>query len=308
MTGCIHEPIDCDDGDPCTTDTCHPASGCQHTSIADCCRSDADCDDDNACTTDTCDTDTHTCVHDDVVCDDDNACTLDSCDPQVGCVHTESPDCDECRSDADCDDGNRCTIDTCEQGRCVHTPVVCDDRVDCTFDECRPDVGCVFTPRDDFCESEDPCLTPRCTPGGCIHEPLDCDDGNPCTIDTCIAGVCQHRADNSICNDGLRCTDDVCVPDADDPRGYLCEWIVDLSNCGHVATCQEAQCSVGNDCIVLSFDDRCPQSTVSCLAPKCTSAGCSFQDICSPANPQCNGCAQCSCSLVANKCVPSCPA
>ena len=28
-------PLDCDDGDPCTMDSCAPASGCQHTMVAD---------------------------------------------------------------------------------------------------------------------------------------------------------------------------------------------------------------------------------------------------------------------------------
>src|SRR4029077_21044480 len=28
-------PLDCDDGDPCTVDSCAPASGCQHTMVAD---------------------------------------------------------------------------------------------------------------------------------------------------------------------------------------------------------------------------------------------------------------------------------
>src|SRR5262249_57362921 len=28
-------PLNCDDGDPCTTDSCDPRSGCQHTMVAD---------------------------------------------------------------------------------------------------------------------------------------------------------------------------------------------------------------------------------------------------------------------------------
>src|SRR5262249_55835220 len=28
-------PLDCDDGDPCTVDSCSPTSGCQHTTVAD---------------------------------------------------------------------------------------------------------------------------------------------------------------------------------------------------------------------------------------------------------------------------------
>jgi hypothetical protein len=31
----VGTPLDCDDGDPCTMDSCAPASGCQHTTVAD---------------------------------------------------------------------------------------------------------------------------------------------------------------------------------------------------------------------------------------------------------------------------------
>src|SRR5262245_25271285 len=46
-----------------------------------------DCDDMNACTTDTCDPATG-CVYTPVDCNDHNACTADTCDPAIGCVHT----------------------------------------------------------------------------------------------------------------------------------------------------------------------------------------------------------------------------
>ena len=39
--------VDCNDDNPCTEDSCDPATGCSHTTI--------DCDDSDACTIDSCD-------------------------------------------------------------------------------------------------------------------------------------------------------------------------------------------------------------------------------------------------------------
>lgn len=62
--------VNCDDKDPCTTDTCDPALGeCTHTAIANCkkskgtCIIEADCDDGDPCTGDACDALTGACAH-----------------------------------------------------------------------------------------------------------------------------------------------------------------------------------------------------------------------------------------------------
>ncbi len=84
-------PIDCDDGDACTTDSCDSQTGCSHTSIPDCrtttqptCHTDADCT--IPCATGrTCSG--GTCTNGSpVVCDDGDPCTTDSCDPAHGCI------------------------------------------------------------------------------------------------------------------------------------------------------------------------------------------------------------------------------
>jgi hypothetical protein len=136
----------------------------------------------------------------------------------------------------------------------------------------------------------------------------DCSDDNPCTIDSCNVGKCIHTPNPDICNDGLTCTDDICVPDSTQPNGYRCQNVFDPSNCGPIASCQEALCAPGRDCAIVSHDDRCPPSTITCLAPVCTNSGCGLRDTCTAADPNCRGCAQCSCLVTANKCVPSCPA
>ena len=75
-----------------------------------------DCADGNACTTDTCDEATFMCAYPPVVCDDGDPCTDDSCDPASGCVTTFGV--------AACDDGDPCTTDdACDgAGACAGTP------------------------------------------------------------------------------------------------------------------------------------------------------------------------------------------
>jgi subtilisin-like proprotein convertase family protein len=68
---CVHTPHNCDDGNPCTVDSCDPASGCVHTPIS--------CDDGQICTVDACDPATGLCTHTGLSCDDGNACTADTC-------------------------------------------------------------------------------------------------------------------------------------------------------------------------------------------------------------------------------------
>jgi hypothetical protein len=73
--------VNCDDGNPCTDDSCDPILGCQHSNNTD------PCDDGNACTViDTCNG--GSCGGTPVVCNDSNPCTVDSCNPQSGCVFT----------------------------------------------------------------------------------------------------------------------------------------------------------------------------------------------------------------------------
>jgi hypothetical protein len=71
------EPLDCDDGDPCTVDACDPVLGCVHTEIAGCCRADADCDDNDACTVDRCVA--NVCETTPVVCPAANPCADSFC-------------------------------------------------------------------------------------------------------------------------------------------------------------------------------------------------------------------------------------
>jgi hypothetical protein len=153
---------DCDDGNPCTDDTCD----------AGVCRSVVDtgnaCDDGNACTTGDhcapsgqCETGVPT------VCDDGNACTVDACNTADGaCVFTPAPG-------TACDDGNVCTTgDACDgAGACLGgAPLLCDDGDACNGAEtCDAQLGCV------------------------AGTPVVCNDGDACTSDACSAGACVFQ-------------------------------------------------------------------------------------------------------------------
>jgi hypothetical protein len=180
---------DCNDGDPCTTDTCNVVSGgCTHTASPD----GTACDDKNTCTTgDTCVAgqctgtpvadgtlcdDGSFCTVNDVCtggvcggaaqnCDDGNACTLDSCDALHSvCVHAILPGCAACTTAADCNDNNACTDDACTAGSCTYSGTNCDDANPCTTDSCIPTTGCAHA---------------------------NVPDGTACgTAMTCTAGVC----------------------------------------------------------------------------------------------------------------------
>jgi hypothetical protein len=201
-------PLACDDSDLCTVDTCDPASGCRHDSIASLCTDDnpctdercepadgcvypfntAPCDDANACTAnDLCTS--GACLGAPVPFDDANPCTDDACDPRVGPVHVPNT--------LPCSDGNACTVgDRCADTRCVPgtTPLDCNDDNVCTDDSCNPASGCNHAPHTRACNDGTLCTADdRCADSLCKGTPIDCDDDNPCTTDACVAATgCKH--------------------------------------------------------------------------------------------------------------------
>jgi hypothetical protein len=104
---CSGKPVSCDDKNPCTKDSCSPATGCGHEVLT------GACSDGNACTTgDTCVN--SVCTGTPANCDDKNQCTADSCHPSLGCQHQQVA--------IPCDDGKACTVDDhCVNGTCTGT-------------------------------------------------------------------------------------------------------------------------------------------------------------------------------------------
>jgi hypothetical protein len=161
-------PLNCDDANACTTDSCDPELGCRHQSVED----GRSCSDGNVCNgAETCAGGACT-AGTPLACDDGNPCTIDGCDRLRGCISgfegTGTP----------CNDGSRCTqTDICDgAGACVGTnPVVCRALGPCRdVGACNPDTGT--------------CSDPPARDG------TPCDNGSTCVTETlsdsCQAGVC----------------------------------------------------------------------------------------------------------------------
>ncbi|HZI94731.1 MAG TPA: hypothetical protein VFE84_10840 [Patescibacteria group bacterium] len=229
---------DCDDGNPCTSDSCNPATGqCQNASVPN----GVPCNDGDACTIGgTCQSGT---CGTPVVCNDRNACTTDSCDPATGACLSQP---------VACDDGNNCTSDLCnpDTGQCLFVPQTgstCDDGDLCTSGD-----TCVTAPGNPVptcqgnakCADTDACTADLCEPntGVCSNPPIVCDDGNSCTLDVCQSGACNSipAPSGQPCDDGDRCTlGDTCVGGAGAPP--VCQGSALSCNDGN--TCTMDQCN-----------------------------------------------------------------
>ncbi|MBI5913716.1 hypothetical protein HY839_04760 [Candidatus Azambacteria bacterium] len=199
---CAGKPLDCNDGNPCTSDQCDPKVGCTHLT------NNGVCNDANPCTTDdVCKA--GTCAGKAIQCDDENVCTKDYCHPIFGCMY-------EYVSGIACDDGNACTKnDSCMGGACTGGVYLqCNDGNDCTSDSCNPNIGCVFTKVSNgaacidgnACTTDEKCQDGKCLPG----QTVNCNDGNSCTVDACDTqtGKCAHAPlpNYTVCDDGNGCT------------------------------------------------------------------------------------------------------
>jgi hypothetical protein len=154
----------CDDGNPCTDDSCVADVGCKHLANTQ------PCDDANPCTLgDTCAA--SACKGSKAnPCDDANPCTDDSCAKASGCAHAANS--------ALCDDGNACTLaDSCAAGTCKGAKMKCGDDNPCTSSTCSagvcsPAVAVVDgTP----CKGKGSCNgQASCSAGNCIDPPANC--------------------------------------------------------------------------------------------------------------------------------------
>ena len=263
------QPLLCDDGNPCTDDSCDPDAGCQHSANS------VPCDDGNACTSeDQCQQ--GSCVSGPAPdCNDNDICTTDSCDPGAGCVHGSNI--------LPCDDGNTCTAgDKCSAGACAGGSLVnCNDGNPCTDDGCEPGPGCVHTHNEDPCNDGDTCTTGDvCAQGACVGPgTLLCDDGNVCTKDTCdpLAG-CQQTPSPGGCDDGNACTspdlcgDGVCIagPPVDCNDDELCTTDVCLWDSG----CEHFPAGAGADAGICLECDGTGQTTTPAEDDECGSVSC----------------------------------
>ena len=148
--------LTCNDGNPCTDDTCDPKSGCVFPFNA------KPCDDQDACTSgDVCVLGKCLPGASTLSCNDSNPCTDDACDPKVGCTHVVNAK--PCSDDDPCHTGDACAAGQCVPGT---IPLDCGDANDCTNDECVAKQGCTHSTLPDATPCGSPgwtCKSGKCT-------------------------------------------------------------------------------------------------------------------------------------------------
>ena len=249
---CQGAPVNCDDGDGCTLDTCDAKAsqpGCQHAPDPGAACDDADpCTGDDVCmpkgATLTC---SGTGLADGAACKDGSPCTI-----KAACL------AGKCKPSATaCDDGNPCTDDTCDaagNGACKHfyNIAACDDNNACTIGDACFAGKCVGLGKTN-CDDQDPCTSDACDAklGGCANTPKtggSCTDGNLCTTgDACtvVDGKAVCAGTGLKCDDGKACTSDACNP------AFGCEYVFvsgpcdDGDKCTSKDHCQAGQCTPG---------------------------------------------------------------
>ncbi|MFT5432576.1 MAG: hypothetical protein ACI9OJ_003276, partial [Myxococcota bacterium] len=267
---CSMRAVNCNDYNPCTADSCDPATGCVFVLKPGCsnnkCDTSADCDDDDTCT--------------------EESCVLNNC------IYEDVPNCPQvyCQGDVGCSDGSTCTVDTCLPiGECQFTTVACTSSAGCQgfFGNCIEGYGCNF-----FADPE--CST-------ACEADADCVTGNACLPATCQGNQCVVEYSDSPtegtdgCFDDNDFTHDICNPDTTlcefpaNPAGDQgCTSDADCPDLG-VSACAPPRCQTG-ECVQTvipcnDYDpctaDSCNLSTKACVfAPIAGCAGCTTNASC----------------------------
>eukprot|EP00026_Physarum_polycephalum_P000817 Phypoly_transcript_00818.p1 GENE.Phypoly_transcript_00818~~Phypoly_transcript_00818.p1 ORF type:complete len:1263 (+),score=126.45 Phypoly_transcript_00818:119-3907(+) len=186
---CLVTPKVCNDGNPCTIDSCELDGNCSF--VYKNCTTDP-------CNPMTCD-DSGECVAVPVSCDDGNPCTTDI----VNCTaDTNGPQCVHIINETVCDDGKYCTVDICNssvpagENPCQNVPMECPVLDQCTLSNncseesrgCAPVLkDCAMNHTND--NTSDYCILSKCDPNaGCIFEPRIC----PNQDIGCYDAVCNN--------------------------------------------------------------------------------------------------------------------
>lgn len=273
-SGCVHDPVNCDDGNDGTAEFCSP-TGCVNiplegeSSYANVTINESQNE-----------VETQMEIEMPIVpqtCDDNNPCTTDF-NNGTGCIYELK----------DCDDGNESTLDSCRDGACINEPV---ERGRSSISEnnstARSSSEALMAGQAKSCNDHNPCTEDILMGGKCENKPIKCDDGDPGTFDYCYKGMCYNTTtscdDKNLCtidsyngkkcvhmrkscDDGKPCTDDLC-----DPRtGCFNPW----------------KCNDNNPCTVDTCDPvrGCVHSPVVCgPGKKCINGVCRY--LCNPCYP-----------------------
>jgi hypothetical protein len=293
---CIGTALDCEDGNPCTINTCNPKLGQCDPGVND---PNGKCDDENACTNgDKC-TSGYCKSGQQLNCDDNNSCTADSCLPTEGCQNSELTGA--------CSDGDPCTTDdNCQKKACIGgKPTNCNDGNPCTIDKCsKADSGCDSKPLPGStmpCNDGNPCTeNDKCNQGSCkAGAKKNCDDGDQCTGDSCNVanGTCKHLfLGKYYCDDGDACTqNDVC-------NQVSGKCVGKLINCDDGNSCTDDNCGKGG-CAHKSASGTCVDGDNCTVGDKCVSGKCQggVQNLCNDNEP----CTSDLCHKLTGKCINS---
>jgi len=241
--------IDCNDGNPCTIDTCTKSAGCKHA------NNTAPCDDGNPCTAgDKCSSGTCQAGGG---CADNAVCTLSGdvgkCVCKAGHVG-DGKKCSECKKDCEnkqCGaDGCGDSCGTCKDGTLCSAAKKCVCAPKCDGRECGPDgcdgscgtcskglacnhftgkCGAVCLPK---------CQDKTCGPDGCGGSCGTCGDGKFCipSTGTCRSALCPSVPEAGCCvgNTLLKCGDKGLDADNCNASQTWCDWNASTKSYGCV--------------------------------------------------------------------------
>jgi hypothetical protein len=283
---------DCSDGNPCTTDTCEPATGdCSHKTGSGACNDGNPCTEFDECQGPVCvgKPKKEACCQQHKDCADSSPCTVDTC---------KDGQCSQDifgANDQPCEDGNVCTLmEKCVLGACVAAAFdKCSDGNACTIDVCDPQKGCQWKPLPDgaSCDDGDVCNgVSVCQGNACkAAATLVCVDQNPCTLDSCDKQKgCQFKQQTGECDDLNACTvKDSCASGTCQGQSLKCD---DKNPCtvdgcdakkGCVYVAVPAACSDGSAC---TTGDACKDGNCTGAAVDCDDGKPCTVDVCNTAS------------------------
>lgn len=256
--GCSGD-ADCDDGDDCNgLETCNGGT-CQS-------GTPVNCNDANACTTDSCAPATGLCSNTPVNCNDGNACTADICNPASGCVHTPLAEC--CGNDT-CELGEDCT--TCPGdcpsgggagcGNGVCEPTVGEDCLSCSADCNGQQSG---PPSQRFCCGDGAGQNPV----DCNNDPE-----NHCNVGAwaCGASPDPFCCGDGLCEGGEQC---ICPADCGAPPASETSCTDGVDNdCDGSIDCTDGNCSGNPACPSCGAPGAPCSNNSDCCSNKCKGNG-----------------------------------
>jgi hypothetical protein len=299
VAGPAQDALPCEPDDPCVTQSTCLEGACVGVPIS--------CDDGNPCTDESCVSDEGGCVSqwNQAPCDDGTDCTeLDGCAEGV-CGGQPTAACG-CQVDLDCvpfDDGDLCNgALVCMEGQCAvadDSVVICDTAQDTDCAEALCDgttglCGLVALEDGDPCEDGNSCtMDDACEDGSCLSGPSTCqcesdadcapfDDGNACNgVPICLDNSCVADPEANV----------VCAPSTEACHVLSCNPVAgtcDLGVAAEGSACDDGLlCTTADSC----YGGQCLGAFVSCDdGNPCTMDGCDPTDGCTsaPTSGVCN--------------------